>query len=312
MRIVIVGGNGFIGSSFTDYMQGKDFQLVCCDFVEPYKKHEHVIYVTMKEETIDFYRNLLSKDDVVIILKWRGVPANYMDEGRQLVENNIVGTMLLIEACVEKEVKKIIFASSGGAIYGNCPTLPITEKEPPEPISLYAVQKLMVEDYLNYVVRSQGINIIILRIANPFGPNQKPFTGQGIIATFLACNMLGKQAEIYGNKDYVRDYLYIDDLSECILQCCVQEMQYGTYNVGSGKGISIHEICAMIESLTGRKMNYSQYPIGKGQVKNNILDCSKVKREIGWESHMSMEDGIKKMLASMEAKYNFSIETGCG
>lgn len=299
----MVGGNGFIGSSFTEYMQGKDFQLVCCDFVEPYKRNNHVIYILMKEETMDFYRNLLKKDDIVIILKWRGVPANFMDSGRQLVENNIVGTMLLIEACIEKEVKKIIFASSGGSVYGNNSRIPLTEQEIPEPISLYAVQKLMVEDYLNYVARSYGMNVIILRIANPFGPNQKPFTGQGIIATFLACNILGRQAEIYGNGNYVRDYLYIDDLSECILQCCVKEMQGGTYNVGSGKGISIFEICTTIESLTGKKMTYNQYPIGKGQVKNNILDCSKIKREIGWKSQMNMEDGIRKMLPLMVAKY---------
>lgn len=304
MRIVLVGGNGFIGSSFTEYMQNKGFPLVCCDFVEPCKKNDHVTYILMKEETMDFYRELLQKDDIIIILKWRGVPANYMDTGRQLVENNIVGTMLLIEACVEKKVRKIIFASSGGAIYGNSARLPITEDQIPKPISLYAVQKLMVEDYLNYVARSHEMNVIILRIANPFGPNQKPFTGQGIIATFLACNLLGKQAEIYGNGNYVRDYLYIDDLSECILQCCVQEMQGGTYNVGSGKGVSILEICATIETLTGRKMNYNQYPIGKGQVKNNILDCSKIRFEIGWKSYMNMKNGIEKMLPIIAAKYN--------
>lgn len=303
MRIVLVGGSGFIGSSFTEYMQDKGLPLLCCDFVEPCKKNDHVTYILMKEETMDFYRDLLQKDDIVIILKWSGVPANYMDTGRQLVENNIVGTMLLIEACVEKEVRKIIFASSGGAIYGNNARLPIAEDEIPEPISLYAVQKLMVEDYLNYVARSYGMNVIILRIANPFGPNQKPFTGQGIIATFLACNILGKQAEIYGDGNYVRDYLYIDDLSECILQCCVQKMQSGTYNVGNGKGVSIFEICVIIETLTGRKMNYNQYPIGKGQVKNNILNCSKIKYEIGWEPRISLESGIQKMLPAMTAKY---------
>jgi len=303
MRIVVVGGNGFIGSSFADYMRKEDFTIISCDFVKPCNKNKHVTYVFMKEETMDFYRNLLKKDDVVIILKWRGVPANFMDTGRQLVENNIVGTMLLIEACVEKEVRKIIFASSGGAIYGNSSRFPITEEEATEPISLYAVQKLMVEDYLNYVARSYGMNTIILRIANPFGPNQKPFTGQGIVATFLACNILGKQAEIYGNGNYIRDYLYIDDLSECILQCCKQEMKYGIYNVGSGVGISIFEICAMIELLTGRKMYYNQHPIGRGQVENNVLDCSKIKQEIGWKSCTSMESGIRKMLPVMIAKY---------
>lgn len=304
MRIVMIGGNGFIGSSFADYIKNKEVEIICCDLIQTFHRNEHVTYIYMKEETMDFYRSLLKKDDIVIVLKWRGVPANFMDTGRQLVENNIVGTMLLIEACVEKKVKKIIFASSGGAIYGNCENLPIKEEEKKEPISLYAVQKLMVEDYLNYIARVYEMNVIILRIANPFGPNQKPFTGQGIVATFLACNLLGKRAEIHGDGNFVRDYLYIDDLSECFFLCCKQEMMSGTYNVGSGIGISIFEICAFIEKVTGRPMYYDQYQIGRGQVKNNILDCSKIKREIGWESHIGMECGIREMLSVMMMKDN--------
>lgn len=303
MRIVIIGGNGFIGSSFADYMQDKETEIVCCDFIRADKENRHVTYVLMEEESMDFYRSLLKKGDIVIVLKWRGVPANFMDTGRQLVENNIVGTMILIEACVEKEVKKIIFSSSGGAIYGNCTRLPITEEEMTAPISLYAVQKLMVEDYLNYIARVYGMNVIILRIANPFGPNQKPFRGQGIIATFLACNLLGIRAEIYGNGNYVRDYLYIDDLSECFFRCSTQKIKSGIYNVGSGVGVSIFEICTLIERITDRKMNYSQHPIGRGQVMNNILDCSKIKQEIGWESYTSMESGVRKMLPIMMERY---------
>lgn len=304
MRIVIIGGNGFLGSSFIEYMQNKKIEIICCDYIQTYKKeNKQVTYISMKEETMDFYKSIFQKDDIVIILKWRGVPANYMDTKHQLVENNIVGTMILIEACVEKEVGKIIFASSGGSVYGNCTRLPITEEEATAPISLYAVQKLMVEDYLNYIARAYGMNVVILRIANPYGANQKPFTGQGIIATFLACSMQGKQVEIYGDGNYVRDYIYIDDLSECFFQCSGQKMSSGIYNVGTGKGISIFEICSQIEKITGKRIHYQQYPIGKGQVMNNILDCSKIKREIGWKSHTSMENGIRKMVSDMKVKY---------
>ncbi len=303
MRIVIIGGNGFIGSSFIEYACDKDIEIICCDFMEACEKKNNVIYVRMEEEDMDFYRNHLNENDIVIILKWQGVPATFMDMGRNLVENNIVGTMVLIEACVEKKVQKIIFASSGGAIYGNCDRLPVKEEDATAPISLYAVQKLMVEEYLRYVNRVYGINTIILRIANPFGPNQKPFTGQGIVATFLACNILGKQAEIYGDGNYVRDYIYIDDLMECIMQICCNKVKSGIYNVGSGKGTSIFEICAMIERITGIKMHCSQHEIGKGQVTNNILDCSKIEREIGWKSRTDVEAGIKKMFPIIRKQY---------
>lgn len=296
MRIVMIGGNGFIGASFAEYIHNEDVEIVCCDLEIPDKKEKNISFIRMEKENMSFYRNLLQKDDIVIILKWQGVPATYMDMGRELVENNIVGTMVLIEACVEKRVKKIIFASSGGAVYGNAKSLPIREEEEATPISLYAVQKLMVEEYLKYVNRIEGTSIVILRMANPFGPKQKPFTGQGIIATFLACNILGKQVGIYGDGNYVRDYLFIDDLSECILQCCKKEVRSGIYNIGSGIGTSIFEICSIIERCTGKEMLYKEYELGKGQVRNNILNCSKIKSEIGWKANVSVEDGIKKMM----------------
>lgn len=300
MRIVIVGGNGFLGTSFIEYMKDKNIKILCCDFLKNNRNDKNVIYVPIKEESMDFYRTLLKKDDIVIILKWKGVPATYMDMGRELVENNIVGTMVLIEACVEKQVKKIIFASSGGSIYGNSCKLPINEKEIPEPISLYAVQKLMVEDYLEYVNRLYEINTIILRIANPYGKKQKPFGGQGIIATFLAGNLLEQKVEIYGDGNYVRDYIYIDDLSECFFKCCEGKMKSGVYNVGSGKGTSIFEICKMIEQITGKKMQFIEHEIGKGQVTNNVLDCSKIEKEIGWKSYTKLENGIKKILPAIQ------------
>lgn len=304
MRIVIIGGNGFIGTSFIEYACDKNVEIICCDFTEASSKRNDVKYIRMEEESMDFYRNLLEENDIVIILKWQGVPATYMDMGRNLVENNLVGTMILIEACVEKKVQKVIFASSGGAIYGNCNKLPIKEDDITAPISLYAVQKLMVEEYLMYVNRAHGMNTIILRIANPFGPYQKPFTGQGIVATFMVCNILGEQAEIYGDGNYVRDYLYIDDLAECIMRICQSNVKSGIYNVGSGKGTSIFEICVMIEKITGKKMHCQQHEIGKGQVMNNILDCSKIEREIGWKSCIDVESGIKKMFSVIREQYN--------
>ena len=115
--------------------------------------------------------------------------------------------------------------------------------------------------------------------------------------------MQGRQVEIYGDGNYVRDYIYIDDLSECFFQCSVQKISSGIYNVGTGKGISIFEICSLIEKVIGERIHYQQYPIGKGQVMNNILDCSKIKQEIGWKSHTNMENGIRKMVSDMKVKY---------
>lgn len=295
MRIVVIGGNGFIGSAFIRYANAHGADIVNCDYRKPEKMCAGVKYITCLHEDVCFYRDMLDEDDVVIILKWKGVPATCMENGRALIENNIVGTMFLIEACIEKRVKKIVFASSGGAIYGNQDELPINENVQARPISLYAVQKLMVEEYLRFVARTNEIQVIILRISNPYGPGQKPFNGQGIIATFMACSLLGRKAEVWGSLKCFRDYLYIDDLAECIYMCVNKDIDSGVYNVGSGVGTTISDICTYIENITGEKVNYIVKEAGSNQVKNNILDCSKIHQSIGWRSSITIENGIEKM-----------------
>lgn len=302
MRIVVVGGNGFIGSAFIRYANLQKADIISCDFKRPEKVYGNVKYIAFSQEDIGFYRDMLRNGDTVIILKWKGVPATCMGNGKALIENNIVGTMLLVEACIEKKVEKIIFASSGGAIYGNQEELPITENAQTMPISLYAVQKLMVEDYLRFVMRTRGIKVIILRISNPYGPGQKPFNGQGIIATFMACSLMGREAEVWGNPDCFRDYLYIDELAECIYVCADKDIAPGVYNVGSGIGTTIAQICTYIEAVTGKRVNYVIKEVGSSQVRNNILDCSKIYQGTGWKSSITIKDGMEKMKEAWNGK----------
>lgn len=297
MRMIMIGGSGFIGTAFIEYAASMDREIICCDYCLPHKQYSTLRYILMQNESLAFYRELLQKDDVVFILKWKGVPAMCLENGRELIENNIVGTMTLVEACVEKQVKKIIFASSGGAVYGNTESLPIKEEVPANPISLYAIQKLMVEEYLQYISRTEGINTIILRISNPYGPGQKPFGGQGIIATFMASVIMDKPVEIWGDGNCVRDYVYIDDLSRCIAICMEKDMESGIYNVGSSKGISIFEICHEIEAITKKSVNYIVKEAGKNQVRDNILECSKIYDAIGWKYSVEMQEGLERIYA---------------
>lgn len=293
MRVVIVGGCGFIGTAFIKYAQNRGVHIVCCDYCAPTKRYDGVEYILLQSENVEVYRSLIQENDIVIILKWKGVPATCSENGRELVENNIVGTMVLVEVCVERKVKKIIFASSGGAIYGDSDVLPIKEEFPTNPISLYAVQKLMVENYLLYVQRTEDIQMVILRISNPYGPGQKPFTGQGIVATFITSALQEKSVEIWGDGNAVRDYIYIEDLSECLHMCVQKDMKSGIYNVGSGVGTSIFEICSNIERIVEKKILYEEKKAGKSQVRNNVLDCSKIFDEIGWKPQVSMQQGLK-------------------
>ena len=185
-------------------------------------------------------------------------------------------------------------------MYGNKNIFPISEQEETQPISEYGIQKLMIEDYLRFISRTSKIPTVCLRIANPYGPYQQPFNGQGIIATFLASGLLGKNVEIWGNGNCLRDYLYIGDLCECIYRCLLLDIEEGVYNVGSGVGTSILEICEIISAMLGIELHQTLKPAYGVQVKNNVLDCSKIKEKIDWECEITMDEGISRMLESWD------------
>lgn len=302
MRIVIIGSNGFIGTNLLRLLWERKVEAVCCDYREPVQKLAGVSYCVIAPEDVESYRNLLKPGDCVVILKWKGVPITSYAEGKESAEHNVIGTMLLLDICIECRVGKIIFASSGGAVYGNVTELPIKESVQPRPISLYGVQKLMVEDYVQYVAVKSGIASIILRISNPYGPFQVPFNGQGIIATYLAANLLDREVEVWGDGNSLRDYIYIEDAAECIYQCAAGYVENGIYNVGSGRGTSIFEICDVIEAVTGKEMKKILKPASDIQVKDNVLDCARIKRQVSWDCKLGLREGIEKMRSAWNGR----------
>lgn len=302
MRVVIIGSNGFIGTNLLRLLWERDVETVCCDYRKPVQKLAGVSYCVIAPEDVESYRNLLKPGDCVVILKWKGVPATSYAEGKESAEHNVIGTMLLLDICRECRVGKIIFASSGGAVYGNVTELPIKESIQPRPISLYGVQKLMVEDYVQYVAVKSGIASIILRISNPYGPFQVPFNGQGIIATYLAANLLDREVEVWGDGNSLRDYIYIEDAAECIYQCAAGHVEDGIYNVGSGRGTSIFEICDVIEVVTGKEMKKILKPASDIQVEDNVLDCTRIKRQVSWDCKLGLREGIEKMQSSWNGR----------
>lgn len=298
MRVVVIGSNGFIGTNLLQYLSSRHIQVIACDHRKPKKEIVGVVYHRVIGKESEFYRGIIQEDDYIILLKWKGVPVSAIRNQWELFQSNIVDMMLLIDVCVERKVKKIFFASSGGAVYGNKNIFPISEQEEAEPISEYGIQKLMIENYLRFISRTSKIPTVCLRIANPYGPYQHPFNGQGIIATFLASGLLGKNVEIWGDGNCLRDYLYIDDLCECIYRCLLLDIEEGIYNVGSSEGTSILEICELISAILGIELHRTVKPAYGVQVKNNVLDCSKIKEQIGWECEITMAEGISRMLGS--------------
>ena len=209
------------------------------------------------------------------------------------VETNIRGTIVLLEECVRAKIKKFIFPSSGGAIYGNQNKEFLTEDDLQSPISPYAISKLAIEKYLEYYRLNHNLEYLILRYSNPYGPGQDFFGRQGIIPIFLNLTKQKKPVTIFGDGNNVRDYIYIDDaidLTQKLAFC--ERTKHRLYNLGRGKGVTINEVVEIIQKVVGVKMKINRLPSRSVDVRRVVLDTAKIKKEIDHYFSVSLEEGI--------------------
>lgn len=295
MRIVVIGGSGFIGCNIVKYFSKKNNVVISCDSRKPQAVYDGVTYIQIKEDELDKYNDVLREGDVVVLLRWCGVSTASLEKPIESTEINLVGTMKIMSICAEKKVERILFSSSGGTVYGVPEYVPIKENHPTRPLSLYGNQKLMIENYMVMFKDHYKIPTFVLRISNPYGPGQPAFMGQGVIATFLASALLGKGVDVWGTGDEERDYLYIDDLSECIEKVIEYKGDHCIFNIGSGVGTSLKNIVSNVSKVCQRPINVNHMSAKEGQVKSNVLDCTRAKNELGWSAHTSLYDGMVKM-----------------
>jgi len=203
-------------------------------------------------------------------------------------------TLHLLEVCRRSGVSKVIFASSGGTIYGIPVAVPITEVSPTEPIAAYGISKLAIEKYLALHHRLHGLDYAILRMANPFGPYQTGLRRQGVIAAFIERALRGEPLEIWGDGEVVRDFVYIGDVVDAIARSAVYRGPHHVFNVGHGTGRSINQVFRDIESVLDRgalpKVNKS----GRlADVPVNVLDIALIERELGWRPRANWLSGLR-------------------
>lgn len=307
MKIILIGGNGFIGKNLYRYLNSKNYNVIIYDkFIE----EEHAQYIKGEINNKEILSKIINRDDIVIHLAGNIVPASSGKNLKIEVEENIIASIILFEICAEKKVKKIIYASSGGAVYGISKSLLIDENSVANPISSYGISKLAVEHYLNYIGRSNDISIINLRIGNPYGYAQKPFTGQGIIATYIASVMTEKEIEIWGDGSSIRDYIYIDDVVEAFEKAILYKGKNSVFNIGTGRGISVNDILSIIRKKLPKYCLKTKYLNElKVEVKRNVLNCQKAYLELDWEARTDMESGIEKMISLWDPKEQLFIRS---
>jgi len=220
------------------------------------------------------------------------------------LQANTVASVHLLELCRAARVRKLVFISSGGTVYGVPTALPIREDAATNPISAYGINKLMVEKYLQLFAHLGGPRAVTLRVANPYGEFQNPFRRQGLIAALMETTLANRPVEIWGDGLIVRDYLYVGDLAEALVAASLYEGDESVFNVGSGVGRSVLEVLDAVCAALGRRpVAVLHKPARRADVPANVLDISKIATAMGWAPRTPWMDGLARSAHWIAAQY---------
>ena len=259
-----------------------------------FQKNEQVEWMTGDFQNVDDVSKALEDIDIVLHLVSTTLPKNSNDNLIFDVQSNLVSTLQMLNAMVQQKVKRIIFISSGGTVYGLPLNLPITETHPTNPLVSYGITKLSIEKYLLLYHRFYGIKPTILRVANPFGERQRIETDQGAASVFIYRALRGEPIDIWGDGTITRDYIYIENVADALVKAINYQGNECIFNISSGLGTNINELITYIEEIIGCSIVRRYYPQRTFDVQINVLDNSLAKKELLWNPQISLRDGLGK------------------
>lgn len=299
-RCLVLGGLGFIGSHLVDALLQAGYLVRCFDrpHVAPGGfRHMDVPNYELFEG--DFVNEAdvsaaLEGCDVCYHLVLTTLPKSSNVNPIFDVESNVIGTVRLLTHALKSGLKKVIFVSSGGTIYGSPQHVPIEETHPTDPVCSYGITKLTIEKYLGLFKQLHGLDCAILRIANPYGERQRTHASQGAIAVFLDKALRGEPVEIWGDGSVVRDYIYISDVIDALLSVINHTGERHVFNIGSGRGHSLNEVLGYIESETGRTIERRYLPSRSFDVPVNVLSIKRAQHDLNWSPKLGLDQGLRR------------------
>ena len=306
MRILVTGGAGFIGSNVADRFVALGHDVAVLDDLSTGRRENVPAAARFFETSLD------DRDSVdAALASFRPEVIDHhaaQIDVRHSVKDpiadattNILGGVGLLEAAVRHGVKKFIYASTGGALYGEGRQLPATEDHPAHPEAPYGISKYALEHYLYFYRLAYGLDVTVLRYPNVFGPRQNPHGEAGVNAIFIGLMVDGTAPTIFGDGEQVRDYVYVDDVvraNELALTGGAGE----TVNLGWGRGVSVNDIVRTLNTLLGTKLAPIHAAGRPGEVQRIYLDATRAKAVLGWEPQVSFEEGLSRTLAWYQAE----------
>jgi UDP-glucose 4-epimerase len=299
MKCLILGGGGFLGSHLSDTLLALGHAVRIFDRpnlvrFRSFQRNEAVEWYEGDFINREHVAEAVSGCEVVYHLVSTTLPRSSNENPAYDVETNVIGTLHLLEAARKFGIRKFIFVSSGGTIYGIPQETPIKETHPTEPICSYGISKLAIEKYINLFHLLHGMEYCILRLANPFGERQRVAAAQGAVTVFLDKALRDEEIEIWGDGSTVRDYFHVSDAVSAMTRALSYEGSSGVFNIGSGVGQSLNEILHEIEALLGRSLKRSYLPARAFDVPASVLDISKAAEILGWRPQLSFAEGLSR------------------
>lgn len=298
MKCLVLGANGFIGSHLTDLLKQKT------GYAASFARKEYLYNPDVKSYVGDFSNKealeaALIGHDCVIHSVSSSTPAIAAADPRFDIEANLLPTIFLVQAMARKNVKKLVYISSGGTVYGNPLHLPVSEQTELKPVSVYGATKVAVENYLSILCTQLKIDLTIIRPSNPFGPRQYNKGSQGLIATLLDKAIKKQPIILFDNGNAIRDYIYIDDLIEAIYKSVIQGVT-GIYNISYDAGYSVSNIKKCIEDITLHRFECNFLPKRDFDIDEIILDSTLARKKLNWKPTTTIEAGIQKQFNWMD------------
>jgi len=297
MKILVTGGAGFIGSNIADALIEKSHDVVVMDnlstgnksnvnprakFYETDIRDKNSLDKIFDDEKPEAVFHLAAQASVNVSIK---KPA--FD-----VENNIIGTINLLEAARDHGSKKFVFSSTGGAIYGDSAKRPTPETAEGRPASPYGIDKLANEHFISFFCKNSDLKATVLRYANVYGPRQNPHGEAGVIAIFTSQMLQNKPLTLCGNGEHTRDYVYVSDVVDANL-IALENDSSGPFNIGTGIETSVSSLIKLLFKAAGKHGQIDRLP-ERIEQRNSSLDSSLAQKILGWKSVVKIEDGIKK------------------
>ena len=310
MNILILGAAGFIGTNLTIKLaKDKNNKITLVDKSKTYFhniNNMHMENVFLKEANLDEdvrFDELLLNQEVVYHLVSTTVPTTSNQHISQELLSNVIFSLNLFEVCVRCGVKKVVFISSGGTVYGKEVDCPLKEITPTNPISSYGVQKVTIEKILYLYNYIYGLDYRIIRLANPYGPYQRPDGILGAVTTFTYKALRGEEITVYGDGSVIRDFIYIDDAIKAITKIVDGENKHHTFNLGCGYGTSIKQVLDIIQNTLDLKPIIVYKESRQVDVPVNYLDISRYEKYYGKLNPVNLEEGIRKTAEFIKMHY---------